>query len=416
MTGPAPSPAADGLAAAPRAYLDHAASSPLRPAAREAMLAAWERPGNPSSIHGHGQDARRLLEESREAIAARLGCEPIELVLTSGGTESANLAIVGGFRARQADRPRPRILATLGEHHATIEPLEALASSEGAVIEWLPIDGEGRLALDALDAALADGGEDVALMTMLLASNEVGTVQPARAAAARCREAGVPLHLDAVAALGHLPVDVRELGADLVSVSAHKLGGPVGAGALVARRSASLEPILRGGGQQRGLRPGTMDAAGAAGFAAAIAEACHPAALAAEAARLDALAERLAAGLLDVPGVTLHGAPIGSRLLDEGVETAGRAAGHVHVTVDGCLGESLLFLLDLAGVSASTGSACQAGVAEPSHVLLAMGLDEAAARSALRLTLGWSSTEAEVDAALSAFPDAVARARRAAGA
>lgn len=394
------------------AYLDHAASSPLRPEAREAMLAALEAPGNPSSTHGHGQAARRRLEESREAIAARLGCEPIELVLTSGGTESCNLAIRGAFLARQRDGARPRILAPLGEHHATIDAVRALEERHGAVAEWLPVGPDGVVSLPALKAALGDGA-DVALVAVLLASNEIGTVQPARAMARLAHAVDVPIHVDAVAALGHVPVSARELGADLLSVSAHKIGGPVGVGGLVARRGVDLEPLMAGGGQQRGLRPGTMDVAGAAGFAAAIEAACEPAALAAEAARLDGLAARLAAGLAAIDGVTLRGPALEARLVDDGETVRARVPGSVHVTVDGCQSDSLLLLLDLAGVSASSGSACQAGVAEPSHVLLGLGLDERTALGALRMTLGWSSTADEVDRLLGALPAAVASARRA---
>lgn len=394
------------------AYLDHAASSPLRPCARDAMLAADAVPGNPSSTHGHGQAARRVLEEAREGIARRLGCEPIELVLTSGGTESVNLAIRGAYLARQRGAARPRILAPLGEHHATIDAIAALERQHGARAEWLPVDGEGRVRLDALEAALGDGA-DVALVTTLLASNEIGAVQPVRAIARLARERGVPVHIDAVAALGRMPVDAGALGADLLSVSAHKIGGPAGVGALVARRGVELEPILHGGGQQRGLRPGTMDVAGAAGFAAAIEAACEPSALAAEAERLAGLARRIAEGLAAIEGAVLRGPGIDARLDDDGAEAAARAPGSVHATIDGCQGDSLLLLLDMAGVSVSNGAACQAGVAEPSHALLALGLDERAALSGLRMTLGWSSRPEDVERLLAALPDAVDRARRA---
>lgn len=394
------------------AYLDHAAGSPLRPEALAALVAAHASPGNPSSTHGHGQAARRSLEEAREAIARRLGCEPIELVLTSGGTESANLAIRGGYRARQRERARPRVVAPAGEHHATIDALAALEREARAELVIVPVDGEGVVDLGAFEAAIGDGAE-VALATTLLASNEIGTVQPVRAMSAIARAVGVPIHVDAVAALGRIPVDAGELGADLLSVSAHKVGGPVGVGALVARRAAALEPILHGGGQQRGLRPGTMDVAGAAGFAAAIEAACEPAALVREAARLDALAGRLLEGLERIDGVRLRGPRPEAELVDAGTRVRARVPGSLDVTVEGCQGDSLLLLLDHAGVSVSNGSACQAGVAEPSHVLLALGLDERTALSALRTTLGWSSTDEDVDRLLAAMPGAVSAARRA---
>ncbi|WP_157427786.1 cysteine desulfurase family protein [Agromyces salentinus] len=401
-------------------YLDHAATTPMRTEAIEAMVDAMRLVGNPASIHSAGQQAKRVLEESRERIAATLGVDGIEVVFTGNGTEAVNLAIKGLWWSRQADagsdgsgpRPRPRLLVPAGEHHATVDTVEWLAVHEGAIVEEVPLDSVGRVRLDEFERMLRRDAASVALVTMLWANNEVGTIQPVEEVARLTAEVGVPLHVDAIAAYGQVPIDVRGIrrataaprGAGLValSVSAHKIGGPAGIGALVLDRSAALEPLIHGGGQQRKVRSGTQDVAAAAAFAAA-AEAVHET-LHADAERMAALRDRLIAGALAaVPGVRLSG----------DADRAGRLPGNVHFSFDGCEGDSLLFLLDAAGVAVSTGSACQAGVPEPSHVLMAMGRSEADARGALRITLGHDSTEADVDAFLSALPAAHAQALKA---
>jgi cysteine desulfurase len=373
-------------------YLDHAATTPMLPSVRDAVVGALDVIGNPSSIHAHGQNTKRMLEEAREHVAASLGCDPIEIVFTSGGTEAVNLGIKGLFWARNRDAARTRILVPRGEHHATIDTVEWLAAHEGAVIEWLPLDGLGRIDVDAVAAALA-ANDDVALLTFLWANNEVGTIQPVEPLVALAAASGVPVHIDAVAAYGHLPVSLRASGAAAISVSAHKVGGPLGIGALALARTASIEPLLHGGGQQRNVRSGTQDVPAAIGFGVA---AQHPA------PSLAALRDRLIAGVLaTVDGAVLRGDP------------RDRLENSAHFTFDGCQGDSLLLMLDLAGISASTGSACQAGIPEPSHVLIAMGLEESDARSALRFTLGHDSSDTDVDAVLAALPAAVERARRA---
>ncbi|BDZ38397.1 cysteine desulfurase family protein [Microbacterium suwonense] len=381
-----------------RFYLDHAATSPLRPAAREAWLAAAEVVGNASSTHGAGQDARRVLEESRERAAAVLGCDPIEVVFTSGGTESINLALHGLWRSRAAEADA--IVLPDAEHHATMDTVSAL-SAEGAAVRAVPVDAVARIDAEAFAAAL-DGA---AVATALVANNEAGTINDAPALARSTAEAGVPLHLDAVAAWGHIPLSFRMLrgeappaaGLVAMSVAGHKIGAPVGTGALVVARSARLSPLLHGGSQQRGLRAGTQDVAGAAAFSVALEESAKE--LEAESVRLLALRERLIAGIrLAVPQAELLGDPVD------------RVPGNAHVLFPGAVGESLLFLLDMAGVAASTGSACQAGVAEPSHVVLAMGRTEQDARSALRFTLGRTSADADVDAVLAVIADVYARA------
>ena len=400
------------MAARATVYLDHAATTPMRADAIAAMTAALGVVGNPASIHSAGQEAKRLLEESREQVAATLGADPIEVVFTGSGTEAVNLAIKGLWWQRQSDAARPRILVPGGEHHATLDTVEWLAAHEGAVVEELPVDGFGRMRLDALAAALGRDPASVALVSMLWANNEVGTIQPVAEVARLAAQAGVPLHVDAIAAYGQLPIDVHAVraatgagpGTGLValSVSAHKIGGPVGIGALVLDRSARIEPLLHGGGQQRRVRSGTQDVAAAVGFAVA-ASAVHDR-LDDDAARMSALRDRLVAGVREaVPGARLSGDP----------DPAGRLPGNAHFSFPGCEGDSLLFLLDAAGVAVSTGSACQAGVPEPSHVLMAMGRTEEDARGALRITLGHGSTGADVDAFLAALPAAYERASRA---
>lgn len=393
-------------------YLDHAATSPIRPEALAALTEAYQDAGNASSVHGHGQAAKARLADARERIAVRLGAEPIEIILTSGGTESINLALTGGFRARQRDAERPVIVSAEGEHHATLDTLESLAQREGAELRLVPLDADGRIRLDEFERAL-DDRHRIALVSLIHANNEVGTVQPIRAVTVLAHEAGIPVHVDAVASLGHLTVDATALGADLLSVSAHKIGGPFGVGALVTRRSMELVPLMHGGSQQRGFRPGTIDVPGALGFAAALDAACEPAALALECARLDGLIDELAASITAIDGVTIRGAELGADFEDGGVIARGRAAGNLHFTVEGCQGDSLLFLLDMAGISVSTGSACQAGVQEPSHVLSAMGVPEEHVHGALRITLGWTSTIEDVQALAAALPGVIERARRA---
>jgi len=388
-------------------YLDHAATTPLRAEARAAWLAAAETVGNASSIHSAGQGARRLLEESRERLAAALDCDAVEVVFTSGGTESVNLGITGLYRARRESTGRTAIVAPEAEHHATLETVTWLHSHDVADVEWVPVDRHARLDLDVWAATVGSG--DAAVATLLAANNEVGTLQPLVAASAACVGADVPLHVDAVGAFGHVPLSFRALraasgarGAGIValSVAAHKLGGPVGVGALVVARQAQVEPLLHGGGQQRGIRAGTQDAAGAAAFA--VAAELAVAELAEEAVRIGRMRDRLEDALRDrIPEIRISAA------------SAERLPGHVHAVFPGAQGDSLLLLLDAAGIAVSTGSACQAGVPEPSHVVRAMGLGDEAARSALRLTLGRTTSESDVEAVIAALPAAYERARTA---
>ncbi len=383
-------------------YLDHAATTPMHPAAIGAMTAALAAVGNPSSLHTAGRAARRRLEESRESIAARLGARPSEVILTAGGTDSDNLAVKGVYWARRDADPRRRRIVTTGvEHHAVLDAVEWLAAHEGAEVTYLDCEPDGSVRPAALRAALEEH-DDVALVSVMWANNEIGTIMPVAEMAGVAAEFGVPMHSDAVQAIGQLPVDFADSGLAALSITAHKFGGPAGVGALLLRRDTACVPLLHGGGQERDVRSGTVDVAGAVGMAAAADIAVG--AQVESAARLSGLRDRLIGRVLDtVDDVVLNG-PEGDR----------RLPGNAHFTFRGCEGDSLLMLLDANGIECSTGSACTAGVARASHVLLAMGADPQVARGSLRLSLGHTSTEADVDAAAQALPAAVDRARRAA--
>ena len=385
-------------------YLDHAATTPLLPEALAAMTAELAQVGNPSSLHNEGRRARRVVEESREQIAECYGARPSEVVFTGGGTEADNLAVKGLYWARRAADPgRRRILAPAIEHHAVLDCLYWLAEHENARITWLPVGDTGLVSPAALRAAIDAGPASVALVTIMWANNEVGTVQPVARLAEIAREYQIPFHSDAVQAAGQLPVDLASSGATALTITAHKIGGPVGAGALLLARGADLVPVLHGGGQERGVRSGTLDAAAIRAFAVAASIAtmsrCDEAKRLAE-LRDDMIAEVLSA----VPDAVLNGAPPGP----------GRLPGSAHFSFPGCEGDALLMLLDAKGIACSTGSACTAGIAQPSHVLLAMGADEARARGSLRFSLGRSSSPADVDALGAVIGEVVERARRAA--
>ncbi|MFI6520178.1 cysteine desulfurase family protein [Spirillospora sp. NPDC050679] len=381
-------------------YLDHAATTPMLPEAVAAMTDELTALGNPSSLHAAGRRARRVVEESREIIAETFGARPSEVVFTSGGTEADNLAVKGLYWARRAADPaRVRVLASAVEHHAVMDAVQWLGDHEGALVEWLPCDELGRVRPETLRAALG-GGEDVALVTVMTANNEVGTVQPVAELAALARELGVPFHTDAVQAAAHLPVDFAATGAHALTVSGHKLGGPLGVGALLLARGTDPVPVLHGGGQERDVRSGTLDTPAIAGFATAVRLSGER--REEEARRLTRLRDQLIARVrAEVPDAVLNGDP------------ADRLPGNAHFSFPGCEGDALLMLLDARGIACSTGSACSAGVSQPSHVLLAMGADPGRARGSLRFTLGHTSTEADVTALAEAIGPVVERARRA---
>jgi len=387
-------------------YLDHAATTPMRPEAIEAMTEQMAVIGNASSLHTSGRLGRRVVEESRETIAQALGARPSEVLFTSGGTESDNLAIKGTFWARRdADPRRVRLLVSTVEHHAVMDCVDFLQAHEGAKVTWLEVDHLGRVHPETVRMAIESDPHSVALVSVMWANNEVGTVQPIAEIAAVAHEFDIPVHSDAVQAAGQIEVNFARSGLDLMSVTGHKVGGPQGVGALLARRDATLVPLTHGGGQERQVRSGTLDVPAIRGFAVAMRRATAD--LAIEGKRLVTLRDRLIRGAQDTGfGVRVSGD------WEPGHGT-GRLPGNAHLLVPGCDGDSLLYLLDAAGVECSTGSACQAGVPQPSHVLLAMGMSEQQARGALRLTLGHTSTEADVDAFLAALPGAVERAQRA---
>jgi len=393
-----------GGQAAVRSYLDHAATTSMLPAAQQAWLEAAQYTGNPSSLHASGRSARRIVEEARESIAESLRTRPSWVVFTAGGTESDNLAIKGLYWARRS-QARRRVLASAIEHHAVLDPVQWLSEHEGADVRWLPVDREGRVDVTGLEDMLAEAEEETALCSVMWANNEVGTVQPVERIAAACRARGVPFHTDAVQALGYLPMDLTALGATAVTISSHKVGGPFGVGALILDPSAGVTPVLHGGGQEREVRSGTLDAPGIAAFAVAVGQAVahqHE-----QSERIRHLRNRLVAGVrAAVPGAVFNG--VGD--LDD---PQGRLPGNAHFSFPGCEGDALLMLLDAAGIDCSTGSACTAGIPEPSHVLLAMGVDERTARASLRFSLGASSTMEDVDRLLAALPAAVERAERA---
>lgn len=390
-------------------YLDHAATTPMLPAAREAMAERLGVTGNASSLHGAGREARRVVEESRERLAELVGARPSEIIFTSGGTEADNLAVKGGYAAvRQADPHRRRVITSAVEHHAVLDSVDHLVEHEGAEATLVRPGECGTVQVADVRAAVETDPADVALVSVMWANNEVGTVQDVAAMAEVAHEHGLSMHSDAVQVLGHLPLDFAASGLDLMSLSAHKVGGPVGIGALVARRDARLLPLTHGGGQERGVRSGTLDVPAIVGFTTAVAHAVAD--LEQESARVAALRDRFLAGTQELDlDIRVTGCW-------EPGDVATRLPGNAHITIPGAQGDSLLYLLDAAGIACSTGSACQAGVPQPSHVVLAMGRTEAEARGSLRVSFGHTSTEADVDAVLTALPDAVARSRRASGA
>ncbi len=371
------------------AYLDHAATTPLRPAARDAML-PWlgERFGNPSGDHRVARAARQAVDEARDVVADVVGCRPGDVVFTSGGTEADNMAV----RGVHAARPGP-VLCSAIEHDAVRNSVRFVGGTT------VPVDARGVLDLDALGAALTP---DVTLLALMTANNEIGVIQPVAEAAelVRRRAPRAALHTDAVQAASWLDLPTVVARAHLIAVSSHKVGGPQGVGALVVRPGTPVRPLLLGGGQERELRSGTHNVAGIVGMAAALEAAASERDSAA--ARVGALCDRLADGLLAaIPGAVRTG----------GVEGAPRLPGTLHLCIPGIESEALLFLLDEAAVCASAASACASGAHQASHVLAAMGIGPELGAGALRLSLGWTSTDADVDHALQVIPAAVAHLR-----
>ncbi len=382
-----------GTVAEPRIYLDHNATSPLRDDAREALAGELARPpGNPSSMHAEGRAARARIDAARDAVAALVQAQASEIVFTSGGTEAISAA-VRGVTDRAPDALR-RIVVSAIEHSAVLEAAQ-LAARRGFLVVRVPVDTDGRVRIDAFRTQLGDG---VALAALQWANPETGVVQPVEEIGRACRELGVPFLVDAVQAAGKLALDGRRACADLIALSAHKIGGPQGVGALVVRSGIGLAPLLAGGAQEQRRRGGTENVAGIVAFGAAARAALHG--MKEEARRLLLLRARIETRLLDTcPGIRFHG------------QRASRLASTTSFTLAGVPGETLVIACDLAGIALSTGSACASGAVEPSHVLVAMGATEEQAKGTVRISLGWSTTAEEVERFLARFPAVVAQVR-----
>lgn len=363
--------------------------------ALKAMVEELSRVGNPSSLHAAGRSARKIVEEGREAIAQAIGARPSEIIFTGSGTEANNLAVKGLYWASG----KKRVLASSIEHHAVLDPVQWLADHEGATVEWLSVTGEGVLDLQALEASILRDPESVALITVMTANNETGSVQPISEIVSLASRFGIPVHSDAVQAFGKIPLDFESSGLAALTVTGHKIGGPLGIGALALRRGVTPTPLLHGGGQERDVRSGTLDAPAIAGFAAAARYAVEQQENFAR--HYKELRTLLVDGVLSsVPDARINGSK-------DGVPSI------AHFTFPGAEGDALLLLLDAQGVECSTGSACSAGVPGPSHVLIAMGMSDKEARASLRFSLGHTSTREDVERLLAVLPDAVARGRAA---
>ncbi|HEX7590234.1 MAG TPA: cysteine desulfurase family protein [Demequinaceae bacterium] len=386
-------------------YLDHAATTPMFAAAIEAYVDEVGHPGNPSALHRSGRLARAVVEDGREAIARALGAAPAEVIFTSGGTEADNLAIKGLWWARTAEDPRrTRVVTTAVEHHAGLNSVRWIAAERGATAIVLPVDRDGIVDMDALRDEVAAHGDEIALISVMWANNEVGAVQPVDEVVAVASARGIPVHSDAVQAIGHVPFDFGRSGLATAASSAHKFGGPVGVGALLAGKSIALTPLAHGGGQERKVRSGTLNAAGVR--AMSVAAALAVGSVSSESSRLADLQRDLIAGVRAlVPDAVLSGPEPGR----------GRLPGIAHFVFPGCAAEAMMYVLDSRGVEASNGSACTAGVAQASHVLLAMGRTPSEAASTMRFSLGHTSTREDVAALLEHLPEAIAKARRIGG-
>lgn len=372
-------------------FLDHAATSPLRPEAMVALEKALGVLGNPSSVHSDGQRTRAILEDARDQISKAADCNRSEVIFTSGGTESNNEAIKGLYwEAHNKDPQKNLIVTSAAEHHAALDPALWLAAEQGAEIHYVELAANGMLAIDSLEEFIRSNSSKIALISLIWVNNETGVITDVPRIAKLAKELGIAMHSDAVAAFGNIPLSFKDSNLTSMAISGHKVGAPIGVGALIVARSAKPASLLHGGGQERGLRSGTMNYPLAAAFAAAASAAQLD--LAPREQRLVGLRDHLEREVLGAIPSALRTAP-----------GANRVPHNAHLIFDGVQSDSLLFLLDQRGISVSAGSACQAGVLAPSHVLLAMGYSEAQAAACLRITLGRTTTQRDVDAFIEAI-------------
>ena len=382
-------------------YLDHAATSPIRASVLALYVATLSEIGNPASVHSFGQHSRQILEQAREEIAKAINCDRNEVIFTSGGTESDNLAIKGIYwDVNSKDPSKNVIISAAAEHHAVLDAINWLVDSQNAELYLIPSDDQGVLDIAALESYLEQNAARVALISVMWANNEIGVIHPISEITTLAKSYQIPVHSDAIAALGHIPVNFAESGLAAMTITGHKLGGPVGSGALILRRDQKLTPVNHGGGQERNLRSGTPDASSAAALALTITEAVSE--QGELAARHKIMTERLIAGVKQIADDVVVSA-----------EKAPRLPNNAHFRFPGCLGDSLLFLLDSDGVSISTGSACTAGVNGPSHVVLSLGASNDEAMGTLRITLGHSTKDQDIEAFLKALPKAYEGAKKA---
>lgn len=382
-------------------YLDHAATSPIRASVLALYVATLSEIGNPASVHSFGQHSRQILEQAREEIAKAINCDRNEVIFTSGGTEGDNLAIKGIYwDVNSKDPSKTVIISAAAEHHAVLDAINWLVDSQNAELYLIPSGDQGVLDIAALESYLEQNAARVALISVMWANNEIGVIHPISEITTLAKSYQIPVHSDAIAALGHIPVEFAESGLAAMTITGHKLGGPVGSGALILRRDQKLTPVNHGGGQERNLRSGTPDASSAAALALTITEAVSE--QGELAARHKIMTERLIAGVKQIADDVVVSA-----------ENVPRLPNNAHFRFPGCLGDSLLFLLDSDGVSISTGSACTAGVNGPSHVVLSLGASNDEAMGTLRITLGHSTKDQDIEAFLKALPKAYEGAKKA---
>ena len=386
----------------PRVYLDNAATTPISEVALQAFIEQSRQIGNASSLHTYGRTVRKDVEEAREKIAGLIGCHASEIIFTGSGTESNNLAIKGAFWHRNKDGiARNVIVISAFEHHAVLDPAQWLEEFEGAEVVKVPVSRDGYIDFAALETVIHERHDEIALISIMHANNEIGTIQPIERITSLAREFDIPVHSDAVQSLGKVPVTFKELGLFAMTISAHKVGGPVGVGALVLRKGVDITPILHGGGQERDIRSGTLNSAGIVAFAAAVQSAIRD--LDVNAEKVRALRAKLIIAIQnEINDATLNGVFDGATL-----------PGIANISFPRTESDSLLLLFDAEGIACSTGSACSAGVQEASHVLMAMGLSDKEARSSLRFSLGTSNTDTDIEYLQTCIKRVIDRARAA---